>query len=198
MEVVSQMYKRKTIQESVRVPPQHLGGDVQESVTEGLKAETEGDISPEVGVVLAIEEVNSIEGGEIEPEDAGVHYDVEYSALVYEPELHEVVFGEVVDVTSFGAFIRIGPFDGLCHVSQVMDEYVNHDEDNNMLVSEENQFTLENGDLVTARIIAVSLGKEDTNKINLTMRQPGLGKEEWIEQYEEEQEELEEEEEGEE
>lgn len=190
------MYKRLTIQDKVRVPPQHLGEDVEESVKSGLESEVEGTINPEIGVVIAVEEVNSIEGGDIVPEDAGVHYEVEYKAIVFEPELHEVVFGEVVDVTDFGAFVRIGPFDGLCHVSQVMDEYVNLDEENNMLVSEENQFTLEIGDILTTRLIAVSLDNQDTNKINLTMRQPGLGKEEWIEQYEEEKaEEAEEEEE---
>lgn len=187
------MYKRLTIEDKVRVPPQHLGEDVDESVKSGLESEVEGTIDPEVGVVMGVEEVNSIKGGDIEPEDAGVHYEVEYKAIVFEPELHEVVFGEVVDVTDFGAFIRIGPFDGLCHVSQVMDEYVNLDEENNMLVSEENQFTLEIGDVLTARLIAVSLDKQDTNKINLTMRQPGLGKEEWVAQYEEEQAEDEEE-----
>lgn len=181
------MYKRLTIQDSVRVPPQHLGENVEDSVKAGLSEEVEGNIDPEVGVIIGIEEVNSVEGGEIEPEDPGVHYDVEYQAITYEPELHEVVHGEVVDITDFGAFIRIGPFDGLCHVSQVMDDYVNLDEENSMLVSEEEQFSLSVGDTVTARLIAVSLEKQETNKINLTMRQPGLGKDEWIAQYEEEQ-----------
>ncbi len=85
--------------------------------------------------------------------------------------------------------MRIGPFDGLCHVSQVMDEYVNYDEENNMLVAEEADRTVQDNDLLTTRIIAVSLENEETNKINLTMRQPGLGKDEWIEEYEEEQQE---------
>jgi len=192
------MYKHVTIKDSVRVPPKHLGEDVEKSVKGGLASEVEGEIFEDLGVVIGIEEVNSVEGGEIEPEDAGVHYNVEYRALVFEPEMHEIVTGEVVDVTDFGAFIRLGPFDGLCHVSQIMDEYVNMDEENSMLVSEENQFTVEKGDSVTARIIAVSLENNETNKINLTMRQPGLGKEEWIELYEEEQEEQEEEDEGEE
>ncbi|MFB6174512.1 MAG: DNA-directed RNA polymerase [Candidatus Nanohalobium sp.] len=192
------MYKRVTIEDSVRVPPKHLGDNVEKSVKGGLASEVEGEIFEEIGVVIGIEEVNSVEGGEIEPEDGGVHYDVEYQALVFEPEMHEVLNGEVVDITDFGAFVRIGPFDGLCHVSQIMDEYVNLDEENTMLVSEENQFTLEKGDNVVARIIAVSLENNETNKINLTMRQPGLGKEEWIEQYEEEKQEAEEEEEGEE
>ncbi|MFB6182558.1 MAG: DNA-directed RNA polymerase [Candidatus Nanohaloarchaea archaeon] len=186
------MYKQMTIEDSVRVPPEHLGDNLKESVKQGLKEEIEGQIFEDLGVVLSIESVNSVEGGEIEPEDAGVHYTAEYSAMVWEPEMHEVVFGEVVDITSFGAFIRIGPFDGLCHVSQIMDEYVNLDEEQSMLVSEENQFSLEKGDLTTTRIIAISLEKQDTNKINLTMRQPGLGKEEWIEEYEEEKEEEEE------
>ena len=189
------MYKRLDVADSIRVPPENLGEDLEESVKGALRKNVEGSISEEAGVILAVDKVNSIEGGEIEPEDAGVHYDAEYEAIVYEPNLQEVVKGEVVDITSFGAFIRIGPLDGLCHVSQIMDEYVNLDEENNMLVSEEGDKTLEIGDTVTARIIAVSLGNEDSNKINLTMRQPGLGKDEWIEQYEEEQAEEEDEEE---
>lgn len=183
-----------TIDDSVRVPPEALGDNVKDSVRAGLREEVEGRIFEDVGVVVGVEEVNSVEGGGIEPEDPGVHYDVEYDAIVWQPEVHEVVFGEVVDVTSFGAFVRIGPFDGLCHVSQIMDEYVNLDEEQSMLVSEENQLSLEIGDVVTARIIAVSLEKQDTNKINLTMRQPGLGKEEWVELAEEEAEEEDEEE----
>jgi len=187
------MYKRLTVEDSVRVPPQHFGEDVEESVKAGLESEVEGTINADIGVVIGIEEVNSIEGGDIKPEDAGVHYEVEYQAIVFEPELHEVVVGEVVDITEFGAFIRIGPFDGLCHVSQIMDEYVNLDEENRMLVSEENENSLEVNDMVTARIIAVSMDNQDTNKINLTMRQPGLGKHEWIELHEEEKAEEEEE-----
>ncbi len=189
------MYKRITIEDSVRVPPQHLGEDLQESVQNGLIAEKEGEIDPELGVVIAVEEVEEIEGGEIQPEDAGIHYTARYKAIVFQPELHEVINGEVVDLTEFGAFIRIGPFDGLCHISQVTDDYMNLDEENLMLTSDEQEKSLGANDVVTARIIAVSLGNKDSNKINLTMRQPGLGKQEWIQKFEEEKEETEAEEE---
>ena len=189
------MYKRLEMADSIRVPPEHLGEDVTESVKGALSKNVEGHIFEDAGVILAVEEVSSVEGGEIEPEDAGIHYDVEFTAISYQPELHEVVQGEVVDITGFGAFIRVGPLDGLCHVSQIMDEYVNMDEENNMLVSEEGDKTLSIGDFVTTRMIAVSLKNQDSNKINLTMRQPGLGKDEWIELYEEEQAEQEEEDE---
>lgn len=188
------MYKRLEMADSIRVPPEHLGEDVKESVKGALSNNVEGHIFEEAGVILAVEEVDSVEGGEIEPEDAGIHYEVEFTAISYQPKLHEVVQGEVVDITGFGAFIRVGPLDGLCHVSQIMDEYVNMDEENNMLVSEEGDKTLSIGDFVTTRMIAVSMKNEDSNKLNLTMRQPGLGKEEWIELYEEEQAEEDEEE----
>jgi len=115
------MYKRLSIADSIRVPPENLGEDLEESVKGALSKNVEGNIFQEIGVVLGIETVNSVEGGEIEPEDAGVHYEVEYEALVFQPELQEVINGEVVDITSFGAFVRIGPLDGLCHVSQIMD-----------------------------------------------------------------------------
>lgn len=187
------MYKRVTVEDTVRIPPEHLGDDLQSSVEDGLRSTLAGRIEPDVGVFVAVEEVNTVEGGEIRPEDAGVHYDVEFQAIVFEPELHEVVQGETVDLTSFGAFIRIGPFDGLCHVSQVMDEYVDFDEEATMLKAEESGHSLATGDTVTTRIIAVSLDKQDTNKINLTMRQPGLGKQTWVEEAEEERREEEEE-----
>lgn len=190
------MYKWLKVEDSVRVPPEHLGEDLEESVQAGLREEVEGSINAELeGVVIGVEEVQNIEGGDIKAEDAGVHYSVQFTAVVFRPELHEVVNGEVVDITGFGAFVRIGPFDGLCHVSQIMDEYVDYDEENSMLTSDESNVSLQVGEVVTSRIIAVSLEKQETNKINLTMRQPGLGKDEWIEQYEEEQRDEEEEEE---
>lgn len=181
------MYKRLEVEDSVRIPPEELGSDLKESINQALKKTVEGKIYEKTGIILGIEEVNNVEGGDIKPEDAGVHYKVNYTAITYDPELHEVLNGEVVDITDFGAFIRIGAIDGLCHVSQIMDDYVNLDEENEMLVSDEQNKSLSIGDTVTTRIIAVSLEKQDTNKINLTLRQPGLGKQEWIEEYEEEQ-----------
>lgn len=189
------MYKKLTIHDDIRVPPELLGRDIEESVHQSLAQQLEGRINGDMGVVLAITDIQEIGEGEIEPEDAGVHYPTTYEALVYQPELHEIVEGEVVDITEFGAFIRIGPIDGLCHISQVMDNYVNFDEKQEMLVGEDGNKTLKKGDRVRARITAVSLNQSSDNKVNLTMRQPTLGNLEWIEETLEELDEEEEEEE---
>jgi DNA-directed RNA polymerase subunit E' len=69
--------------------------------------------------------------------------------------------------------------DGLVHISQLMDDFVSFDNKNSVFLGKESKRTLKEGDLLRARIIAVSFGKEE-NKIGLTMRQSGLGSLTWL------------------
>ena len=109
--------------------------------------------------------------------------DVAIDAIFFKPEQQEIVEGEVTDITEFGAFVRIGPMEGLVHVSQVTDDYINYDPRNASLLGNESKKILTEGDKIRARIVTLSLkGKTiKESKIGLTMRQPNLGKFEWIE-----------------
>uniref|UniRef100_UPI002626B262 DNA-directed RNA polymerase n=1 Tax=Thermococcus sp. TaxID=35749 RepID=UPI002626B262 len=135
------------------------------------------------GVILAVMEVEEVGQGVIVPGDGATYHEVLFDVLVWKPEMHEVVEGEVIDVAPYGAFIRIGPMDGLVHISQLMDDYVVFDEKNKQFIGKETKRVLKLGDYVRARIIAISVKSRviRENKIGLTMRQPGLGKREWIE-----------------
>jgi DNA-directed RNA polymerase subunit E' len=62
-----------------------------------------------------------------------------------------------------------------------MDDFVSFDNKSSVFLGKESKKTLKEGDLVRARIISISLGKEE-NKIGLTMRQPMLGSLTWIEE----------------
>ncbi len=190
------MYQEVTFRDKVKVPPQLLGGDVKEAVKESLRKQYEGRLTEDLGSVLQVTGIDEIGDGEIKPEDAGAYYPVTCDAVTYMPEMHEVVLGEVAEITEFGAFITIGPVEALCHVSQIMDDYVSYNEEQDVLSGEDGDKILKEGDVVKARITAVSLGDEDNQKINLTMRQPGLGKIEWIEEAVEEEQEEEEDENG--
>ncbi|MBI4896313.1 MAG: DNA-directed RNA polymerase, partial [Candidatus Aenigmarchaeota archaeon] len=117
--------------------------------------------------------------GRIVPEDGAIHYPVQYRVLTYKPELNEVVIGEVVDITEFGAFVRIGPVDGLVHVSQIMDDKIAYDAKNATFTGKKKNAKLKEGDLIRGRVVGLSLGK-GRSKIALTMRQPMLGAMEWI------------------
>ncbi len=172
------MYKILVIEDTIRVPPEKFTFKAKEAVKQSLADKYEGLLDPKVGVILTIVEVEEIGEGKILPEDAGVHYPVRFKGLVYKPELHELVYGEIVDNTEFGSFVRVGPLDGLVHISQLMDDYVSFDNKNSQFFGKESKKTLKEGDLVRGRVISISW--EEGNKIGLTMRQPSLGNLSWL------------------
>jgi DNA-directed RNA polymerase subunit E' len=174
------MFKIATVKDEVRVPPTKFDLELNEGVKQSLQETLEGKIDGEVGVFLTVTEVVNIGDGKIIPEDGAIFYPVEFKALVYRPEINEVTIGEVVDITEFGAFTRIGPIDALAHVSQVMDDRIVYDQKNVTLSGKKSGFKLKEGDIVRARVVGVSLGK-GRSKVSLTMRQPLLGAIEWIE-----------------
>lgn len=173
------MYKKIKIKELIRVSPVRQHGDLKKSIIESLREKFEGRTTPATGVMLSVIDIETIGDGVIYPTDAGIHYPVIFNMLVFKPELHEVVEGDVIEVAEFGAFIRMGPMDGLVHVSQIMDDFVNFDDKSAVFLGKKSRRTIKEGDHVRARIISISYEKE--SKVGLTMRQPGLGVMEWIE-----------------
>jgi DNA-directed RNA polymerase subunit E' len=172
------MYQIVTVEDEISVPPQKLNLELEDSVKESLEAKFEGNINTDIGVILAIIEVDGIEEGVVLPGDPSVHYPVKFKLLSWMPREHEIVEGEVVDITEFGAFVRCGALDGLVHISQVMDDYVSYDEKNSQLVGKQTRRVLKEGDRIRARIISVSF--KEQSKLGLTMRQPLLGSLKWL------------------
>ncbi len=171
------MYQIVTIEDVVRVPPAKFGLDLNESLKASIGEIMEGKLDAQTGIVLAVTEVDEMGEGKIIPGDGAVHYQTKFKVLSWMPREHEIAEGEVVDITEFGAFIRIGAIDGLVHISQVMDDYVSYDEKNSQLAGKESHRILKQGDSVRARIISISF--KEQNKIGLTMRQPYLGALHW-------------------
>jgi len=175
------MYYVITVQDRIRVPPTKLGLPVEQAVKEAAAEQYERKVQPTLGMIVSVVSIDEIGEGIILPGDPAVHYECKLKMLVYKPELHELVNGEVIDNTEFGSFIRIGPFDGLVHISQLMDDFVSYDSKAAMFVGKESKRKLKEGDLVRARIISISLSPTE-KKIGLTMRQSMLGSLTWIEE----------------
>ncbi len=119
--------------------------------------------------------------GKILPREEGIFSRCTFQLLVYRPELNEIVEGIVAETVDFGVFIRLGPTDGLCHVSQVTDDFISYNNKMNQLEGKETGRVLKNEDLVRARIVALSpASKSKAGKLGLTMRRRFLGKFDWI------------------
>jgi len=176
------MYKRVTLRDTVEVPPEHLADVTPERIKRLLQDKLEGRVDEDVGSVVSVIEVHDIGDGAVLPNEPGVYYDAEFDALTFDPQMQEVVDGEIVEVVNFGAFVGIGPVDGLLHVSQISDEYLAFDEENQMLASRESNRTLGVGDTVRARIVTKSIDERNPrdSKIGLTAKQVGLGKHGWL------------------
>ncbi len=170
-----------TITDTVRVPPTEFGSDLRKTILKQAQKEYEGLLDEDLGLVVTVPAIETIGEGRVVPGDGAAYYSVGIQMLVYKPEVHEVVQGYVTEVTEFGGFVRIGPIEGLVHVSQIMDDYINYDAKLPGFIGKESGRKLLKNDEVTARIVTVSLkGSISASKIGLTMRQDGLGKPEWV------------------
>ena len=177
------MYKLITLEDTVRIPPQRFGEPIKSVALEILMQEYEGIIDPDLGVVICVVDVEDVGVGKLIPGDGAAFHKVLFSVLSFKPIQHEIVEGEVVEVVDFGAFIRLGPLDGLCHVSQITDDFISYDAKRSALIGKETGRIIQENDRVRARIVAVSIGGGiRSGKLGLTMRQPFLGKIEWIEE----------------
>ncbi|MFB6134340.1 MAG: DNA-directed RNA polymerase [Halanaeroarchaeum sp.] len=176
------MYKRVRLTDTVEVPPRHLAEVTPDLVRRLLQDKLEGRMDEKVGSIVTVTEVHDIGEGAVIPNRPGVYYQAEFDAVTFDPEMQEVVDGEIVEVVSFGAFVGIGPVDGLLHVSQISDEYLAFDEENQQLASRESNRTLGVGDSVRARIVTKNIDERNPreSKIGLTAKQPGLGKHGWL------------------
>ena len=166
---------------TIRIPPEYIGGDLDNAADEIVKKTFEGKIDKKNGLIVATKDVKRLWEGRIIHGDGAVYQEVTFKALAFKPLLHEVIHGIICEISDFGAFCHIGPLDALIHKSQIMDDHILIDSENKRLTGKKTKHSLTLGDKVKARIIAISFNELNPreSKIGLTMRQPALGKEEW-------------------
>ena len=175
------MFSVSTLVDIVRIPPTLFGTTLKKAAENILKSKYESMINQDLGYIIMIMGAKVEPLGKMIPGDGGTFHRVEFQALTFYPKLQEIVNGELVDITDFGAFVRIGPTDALLHLSQVMDDYLKSDVASGVILANQSGRTLKVGSTIRARITAVSLGKAASmGKIGITCRQPFLGADEWI------------------
>jgi DNA-directed RNA polymerase subunit E' len=166
----------------VRIPPSKLTNSLKLTAVGILKEKYESMVNVELGYVILIIDAEANSTGKVIAGDGATYHKVNFTALTFYPKLHEVVEGEVVEITDFGAFVRIGPTDALLHLSQITDDYLKSDVKQGVILSNQSEKTLRIGSKIRARITAISLGKSASmGKIGITCRQPFLGALDWVE-----------------
>jgi len=173
------MFYRIQLEDHIRVQPKYFGLDLTEALLKSIKLNYDGVISTELGVVVDVLKVNVIGEGSVIFGDGAGYYTTTFELLTFKPEQQEIIAGRIKDIADFGAFITLGPIDGMIHISQTIDDFVSFAKDK-VLTGRDSKKSLKVGDSCRARIIAISFKDVTNPKIGLTMRQPGLGKIEWL------------------
>lgn len=172
------MFYLTEVEDYVRVEPKLFGLPTVKAVDEQLRETYSDYYDKELGKAVAVIEVIEVGEGVLIPGDGAAYYNSRFKLLVWRPELQELIYGEIAEITNFGAFIDMGVMRGMIHISQTMDDFVSFGK-TGVLSGKNSKRNLKAGDLCVARVVAIS-HKGEEPKIGLTMRQPGLGKLEWI------------------
>jgi DNA-directed RNA polymerase subunit E' len=173
------MFYLVEVEDHVRVEPKLFGLKTADAVKEQLQVSYANYQDRDIGTVVDVLDVMSVDDGIIIPGDGAAYYKSTFKLVVFKPELQEVVYGKISEITNFGAFIDMGVLRGMIHISQTMDDFVSFSKTGS-LTGKDGKRSLNIGDNCMARVVAISFKGEEP-KIGLTMRQPGLGKLEWIE-----------------
>jgi len=174
------MFYLTDVEDYVRVEPKLFGLPTIEAVDKQLRETYADYYDKELGRVVAVIEISEVGEGVIIPGDGAAYYDSKFKLLIWKPELQELVYGIISEITNFGAFIEMGVMRGMIHISQTMNDYVSFSKANSLL-GKASKRGLKSGDLCMARVVAIS-HKGNEPKLGLTMRQPGLGKLEWVQE----------------
>ena len=172
------MFYEALVTDYVRVSPDKFGEDTDTAVRKQLEESYTGFQDKDIGIIVGVLDVLEVNDGIIIPGDGAAYYESTFKVILFKPELQELVYGTIDEITNFGAFINLGAVRGMIHISQTMDDFVSFS-DTGSLQGRDSKRTLVAGDNCVARIVAISYRWEKP-KIGLTMRQPGLGKLEWV------------------
>ncbi len=173
------MFYKIKVKDFIRVSPDKFKMDLEDAMVGEIKLKYDGHISSELGTVVDVSGIDKINDGVIIPGDGATFYETEFTLLTFLPEMQEVVLGHIKDIADFGAFINIGPAEGMIHISQTMNDFVSFNKEKT-LGGKDTKRVLKVGDKCRARIISISYKDPSNPKLGLTMRQDGLGKEEWM------------------
>src|SRR5205807_9094545 len=114
------MFRIVTVEDVVRIPPQKFGDPIDDVAKEQIELKYENYVDEQLGYVILVTGVDVVNTGKILPGDGSTHHRAVFKLLTFFPELHDVVEGDFVQVSEFGACECIGCEGVLLHSVQII------------------------------------------------------------------------------
>ncbi len=179
------MFKVFEVEGYVRIPPERFGEQLDRVALEELRKRFGDRVVRGLGYIIAVFDVKVDRRGNLIFGDSGTYHRAFFKLLTFVPLEGEIVEGDVASVRDIGITVRVGPINGLVHRVHIMDEpNVLFDRQASLFIGERTKRKIGKGDVVRARITGISYVSTREGgsliRLTLTMRQPGLGKLEWV------------------
>lgn len=95
------MFMLTGVEDNVRVDPSQLGGPASLAVEEQLKKLYFDKVILDVGLVVSLYDITSIEGGDVQLGDGGVRFAVKFRLVVFRPFEGELLVGKIKKSTQY-------------------------------------------------------------------------------------------------
>ncbi len=179
------MYTLEVREDTIRIPAEYIreGQSLSQHVDRLAHQAFEGKFDDDDNFVIVTYDHEMIGRGRIIHGDGAIYQNVRFKAVLFRLDSNEIVDGAVSEVLEFGAFVQIGPLEGLLHKSQILEEPVQINQNEGKITGSRSGSQLSIADPLRSRVVTLSLNTHDprSSKIGLTCKQPGLGAHEWLE-----------------
>ena len=95
---------------SVKIPPENLGKPRLEAITQEIESLYIDKVIKDLGLVVTLYEIISIEGGTVYPGEGSAHFHVVFRVVVFRPFVGEVLEGKLKKADKTGIYISVGFF----------------------------------------------------------------------------------------
>lgn len=103
------MYAVVKVGDTVRILPERFSENLDKVVEEIVLESFEGTMRKDYGIIVVADNIEPVGNGVVIHGDGAMYQKVEFDALVFKPDLQEVLDGIVCEIVEFGAFCHIGP-----------------------------------------------------------------------------------------
>ena len=95
---------------NVKILPENLGKPRLEAITQEIESLYIDKVIKDLGLVITLYEIVSIEGGTVYPGEGSAHFKVEFRVVVFRPFNGEILEGTLKRADKTGLYVDIGFF----------------------------------------------------------------------------------------
>lgn len=95
---------------SVKILPENLGKPRLEAITQEIESLYMDKVVKDLGLVVTLYEIISIEGGTVYPGEGSAHFHVVFRVVVFRPFVGEVLEGKLKKSDKTGIYVSVGYF----------------------------------------------------------------------------------------